>query len=77
MPIGFQHVKKSISTRQFVVICSGLLAVMLIIGYLSYSAISKLQLDQDTLQSKYNDLAAQHSDLQSNYSELQAKTSKI
>ena len=69
--------RKSVSRRIFTVTFLTLLAVTAIVSYLSYSAIKKLQIDQNALQSKYDDLSSQYFDLQANFSELQKNNSNI
>ena len=67
--------RKSVSRRIFTVTYLTLLAVTAIVSYLGYSAIMKLQIDQNALQSKYDGLSSQYFGLQANFSELQKNNS--
>jgi hypothetical protein len=69
--------RKSVSIRMFTVTFLTLLAVTAVVSYLCYSAIMKLQIDQNVLQSNYDDLSSQHFGLQENFSELQKNNSNI
>ena len=69
--------RKSVSRRIFTVTYLTLLAVTVIVSYLGYSAIMKLQIDQNALQSKYDGLSSQYFGLQANFSELQKNNSNI
>ena len=69
--------RKSVSRRIFTVTYLTLLAVTAIVSYLGYSAIMKLQIDQNALQSKYDGLSSQYFGLQANFSELQKNNSNI
>ena len=66
-----EKARKSVSRRIFTVTYLTLLAVTVIVSCLGYSAITKLQIDQNALQSKYDDLNSQYFGLQANFSELQ------
>jgi hypothetical protein len=72
-----EKARKSVSRRIFTVTCLTLLAVTAIVSYLGYSAIMKLQIDQNALQSKYDDLSSQYFGLQANFSELQKNNSGL
>lgn len=72
-----EKARKSVSIRIFTVTYLTLLAVTAIVSYLSYSAIMKLQIDQNALQSKYDNLSSQYFGLQANFSELQKNNSNI
>jgi len=63
--------RKSVSRMIFAVTCLTLLAVTTVVSYLGYSAITQLQIDQNALQSKYDDINSQYFGLQANFSELQ------
>ena len=77
MTVSSQQVRTSVSIKLFTVTCLALLAVAASVGYLGYSTITKLQTDQNALQSKYDGLSSQYSGLQANYSELQKNNSNI
>ena len=78
MPLlKYYQVRKFFHSRRFAVIYSATLVTIVILGYLSYSSITKLQLDQNNLGIKYNKLELQYSGLEANYSELQHNTSII
>ena len=77
MKFGSKEVGKFIRSRPFVVVSLVLLAMVLIISYLSYSSITRLQLDQNNLTEQYGDLALQHSNFQANYSRLQHNNTDI
>ncbi|MHA2278013.1 MAG: right-handed parallel beta-helix repeat-containing protein, partial [Candidatus Kariarchaeaceae archaeon] len=53
------------------------MTTILIISYLSYSTIIRLQLYQNSLTEKYDDLAFQYSNIQANYSKLQNNWTEI
>jgi len=69
--------RKSVSIRIFAVTYLTLLAVTSVVSYLGYSAIMKLQIDQNALQSKYNGVSSQYVGLQANFSELQKNNSDL
>ena len=71
------QVRKFFRSRRFAVIYSAMLVTIVILGYINYSSITKLQLDQNNLEIKYNKLELQYSGLEANYSELQHNTSII
>lgn len=72
-----EKARRSVSIRIFAVAFITLLAVTAIVSYLGYSAIMKLQIDQNALQSKYDDLSSQYFGLQANFSELQKNNSNL
>lgn len=71
-------VKRPTLTHVFLFVLSVLLiSSTVIVSVLSYSTISRLQTDNNTLQSKYDELNSQYSNLQSNYTALQQNYSFI
>jgi cell division protein FtsB len=72
-----EKARKPVSRRILTVTYLTLLAVTAIVSYLGYSAIMKLQIDQNALQSKYDGLSSQYFGLQANFSELQKNNSDI
>jgi hypothetical protein len=72
-----EKARKSVSIRIFAVTLVILLAVTAIVSYLGYSAITKLQTDQNALQSKYEGLSSQYFGLQADFSELQKNNSDL
>ncbi len=77
MKVGYQQVGKSLSSRPFAVVCLALLALMVIVSYLSYSSITRLQFDQNNITAKYDDLVLQYSNLQANYNQLQQNNTNL
>jgi chaperonin cofactor prefoldin len=72
-----EKARKSVSIKIFAVTLVILLAVTAIVSYLGYSAITKLQTDQNALQSKYDGLSSQYFGLQADFSELQKNNSDL
>lgn len=86
-----ENAKKPVSIRVVTAVFLVLLAAASIIGYLGYSALMKLQDNQNTLQSQYDELVSQqvalqesfseqlknYSDLQDRYTNLQSQLSTL
>ena len=72
-----EKARKSVSRRIFTVAYLTLLVVTVIVSYLGYSAIMKMQIDQSALQSKFDGLSSQYFGLQANFSELQKNNSDL